>query len=108
MTFRLIVTAAARDDITRNAAWWAEHHSLEQALRWHDAIYDQLESLLKFPESYAFSAENDAFSCELRENLVGLGRHKTYRAIFTIAGKEVRVLAVRRASQGTFTPDELP
>lgn len=107
MTHRLIVTASARDDITRNAAWWAEHHSIEQALRWYDTIYEQLESLLTFPESYAFSSENDAFSYELREKLVGLGRHKTYRAIFTIAGEEVRVLAVRRASQDTFSPDEL-
>ena len=107
MTFRLIVTASARDDITRNAAWWAENHSLERALSWYDAIYEQLESLLTFPESYAFSAENDAFPYELREKLVGLGRHRTYRAIFTVAGEEVRVLAIRRTSQDTFTPDEL-
>lgn len=108
MNYRLNVTATARDDITRNAAWWAEHHSLDQALRWYDAIYEQLEMLLSFPESYAFSAENDGFRYELREKLIGVAHRKTYRAIFTIVEMEVRVLAVRRCSQDTFWPDDVP
>ncbi|MCA9123937.1 MAG: hypothetical protein H6822_20525 [Planctomycetaceae bacterium] len=45
MTFDLEITEAAHNDIIRNAAWWAEHHSYDQAIRWRDAIYKQLESL---------------------------------------------------------------
>lgn len=107
MTYRLNITTNARDDITRNAAWWAEHHSLDQALQWYDLVYEQLGELLEFPESYGLSVENGDFPYELREKLVGLGRRRTYRAIFTIAGSEIRVLAVRRAAQDTFTPDDL-
>lgn len=107
MSFWLNITMTARDDITRNAAWWAEHHSLAEALRWYDRIYEQLDTVLQFPESYALSAENDDFPYELREKLVGLGRRPMYRAVFAIVGTEVRVLAVRRASQDTFTPDDL-
>jgi plasmid stabilization system protein ParE len=107
MKYWLNVTATARDDITRNASWWAEHHSLDLALKWYDLVYEQLDEVLQLPESYSLSAENDVFPYELRESLVGLGRRKTYRAILTIAGSEVRVLAVRRASQDTFTPEDL-
>jgi plasmid stabilization system protein ParE len=102
----LNVTNQARDDITRNAAWWAERHSLEQALKWYDAVYEQLDTLLAFPESHSFAVENDAFQNEIREMLVG-GKNRTYRAVFTIRESEVRVLTVRRASQGALAPDEL-
>ncbi len=35
------------------------------------------------------------------------GKRRTYRAIFTIAASEVRVLTVRRALQRAVTPDDL-
>ncbi len=107
MSFRLKVTTTARDDITRNASWWAEHHSLEEALQWHDTVYEQLHEILTAPESYSLSAENDDFEYELRDKPVGLGCRKTYRAIFTIVDSEVRVLAVRRGAQGRFTRHEV-
>lgn len=103
MSFQLKVTAQARDDITRNASWWAENHSLDEALRWHDLVYEQLKEILDSPESYSLSEENDEFKYELREKLVGLGRRKTYRAIFTVIDSEVRILAVRRGAQDKFT-----
>ena len=106
MSFWLNVTKQARDDITRNAAWWAETHSLDAALKWYDSVYEQLNKLLPFPGSHGLSAENDLFPYELREMLVG-GKKRTYRAIFTIAGPEVRVLTVRRAAQCAITPDDI-
>lgn len=33
MTFELEITEASHDGITRNAVWWAEHHSYDQAIR---------------------------------------------------------------------------
>ncbi|QDS90833.1 hypothetical protein EC9_50510 [Rosistilla ulvae] len=105
MSFRLNVTNRARDDITRNASWWAENHSLDEALTWYDSVYDQLNELLAFPESHGLAAENDAFPYELREKLVG-GKKRTYRAIFTIEGAEIRVLTIRRAAQRAITPDD--
>ena len=106
MNFWLNITNQARDDITRNAAWWAEHHSLEQALKWYDAVYEQLDALLQLPDSHAFAAENAAFPYDIREKLVG-GKKRTYRAIFTIAEQEVRVLTVRHGSQSAMQPDEI-
>jgi plasmid stabilization system protein ParE len=106
MTYWLNVTNQARDDITRNAAWWAENHSLDEALKWYDSVYEQLNELLANPESHGFAPENDSFPYDLREKPVG-GKQRTYRAVFTVVLTEVRVLTVRRAAQRAITPDDV-
>jgi len=84
MTFRVVLLPQARRDIDRNADWWAEHHSVNDALRWSDAVYDQVAMLAEFPESHGLSAENGAFPYEIRDKLVGLGARRSWRALFTI------------------------
>jgi plasmid stabilization system protein ParE len=103
MTLRVTILPQARGDIDRNADWWADHHSVEQALQWSDAIYDQLETLRDSPERHSLAAENDEFRYEIREKLVGLGSRPGYRAVFTIKDDEVFVLTVRAAEQGRLT-----
>ena len=107
MTIRVIVLPQARGDINRNADWWAEHHSVEQALRWSDAIYDQIQTLADFPESNALSAENDDFPYEIRDKLLGLGSRPSYRGVFTIQGDTVFVLTVRRGAQFAVRPSDV-
>lgn len=107
MKNRLTVTPRARRDIDRNADWWADHHSIEQALKWSDAVYDQLESLRDFPESHSLSAENGQFDFEIPEKLVGLGPRPGYRAIYTIKGNEVFVLTVRAGEQDRLTANDI-
>lgn len=99
MTYRVIILSQARGDIDRNAEWWADHHSLDEALRWSDRVYEQLGTLTLFPESHSLSAENDEFSYEIREKFVGLGSRPSYRAVFTIKEGTVYVLTVRRCSE---------
>lgn len=84
MKFSVRVLPQAQRDVDRNAAWWAEHYSVEQAIRWSDAVYDQLEELSDFPESYSLSAEAGEFAYAIRDKLVGLGSRPNYRAVFTI------------------------
>lgn len=105
--YQLIVTSEARSDIDRNADWWAEHHSVEQAIAWTKAIYQQLESLRNLPESHTLSLENDAFDTEIREKLVGLGSRPRYRAVFTIKENNIYVLAVRAAEQDRLSPGDV-
>ena len=107
MSFRLTITSQARGDIDRNADWWAGHHSLEQALSWSDAVYDQLETLRDFAESHALSLENESFLFEIRDKLVGLGSRRRYRAVFTIRNDEVVVLMVRAAEESGITSDDV-
>jgi len=107
MTFRVIILPQAQRDIDRNADWWAEHHSVEQALQWSDTVYDQIETLTDFPESNGLSAENAEFPYEIRDQLLGLGPRPSYRAVFTVRGDTVYVLTVRRTAQDTLRPDQI-
>lgn len=107
MTFRVIILPQAHRDIDRNADWWADHHSVAQAVRWSDAIYDQIETLADLPESNALSVENDDFPYEIRDKLVGLGPRPSYRAVFTIKDDMVCVLTVRRGAQGVLRPSNV-
>ena len=107
MTFALEIADGAHEDITRNAVWWAEHHSYDQAIRWREAVYEQLESLREMPERYSLAAESPKFPYDLRERLVGLGNQRSYRALFTIKDETVYVLAIHRATQDVVSPDDL-
>lgn len=44
---------------------------------------------------------------ELRDELVGLGARRRYRAVFTIRDSEVIVLTVRAAEEDRLTPSDL-
>ena len=101
MRFHVSILTQTRRDIDRKADWWAEYHSVDQALRWSDAVYDQLESLADFPESNGLSAENDDFPFEIRDKVVGLGSRPGFRAVFTIKDDTVYVLTVRRSPFGS-------
>jgi plasmid stabilization system protein ParE len=107
MRFRVTILPRAKIDIDQNADWWADHRSTDQAVKWSDAIYDQIETLTAFPESNALSAENGRFPYEIRDKLVGLGSRKTYRAVFTIKDDEVFVLTVRAAEEDRLSPDDV-
>jgi plasmid stabilization system protein ParE len=107
VSHRLIILPQAKADVLRNAAWWADHHSSEQAAIWLDAVQSQLESLAEFPESHSLSAENDDFPYAIRDKLLGLGSRPSYRAVFTIKGDTVFVLTVRRSAQDVLRPSDV-
>ncbi|WP_068133997.1 type II toxin-antitoxin system RelE/ParE family toxin [Roseimaritima ulvae] len=68
----------------------------DQAIRWQDAIYTELEALAQLPERCSLALENGNHVQELRQLLVGLSNQRSYRAIFTIVDREVHVLTVQR------------
>jgi hypothetical protein len=51
------------------------------------------------PERHSLARENDEFPFELRQQLLGIGRRKSYRALFTIRESTVHVLEVLAAEQ---------
>jgi hypothetical protein len=108
MKYRVVVHPDAMDDIRRNARWWAEHHSQEQALAWYDHALASLYELEHLPERHAVSRENDDFPYEIRDLLFGLGSRPSCRAIFTIQYKTVHVLTVQRGAQNTLRPEDVP
>lgn len=106
-TFRVVLLPRAEADIEANAQWWAAHHSLEQAIRWFEAIHEQLQSLAILPESNGLSAEAADFQYEIRDKLLGFGSRPSYRAVFTIKDDAVYVLTVRRGAQDVIRPNDL-
>jgi plasmid stabilization system protein ParE len=100
---RVITLPRALADMLRNADWWARNRSFDEAADWFDAVQTQSESLAESADTYALSDEGDEFPLELRENFVGMGRRKGYRAVFTIRGDTVFVLTIRRFAQSRLT-----
>lgn len=107
MTYRVVVSRQANAEIVRNAMWWADNRSADQARRWRTAIYAKIYSLDALPASHARAVENGDFAYELRAALFGLGSRPTHRILFRIEGEEVRVLSVRSAAQDDVSPDEV-
>ena len=102
-TFKVITTRRAFEDLYRNMTWWADHHSVSEAVEFEETVNRQLATLAEMPERFGCAYENDSFEIELRQMLVGLGRHPSYRAIYTIRNSEVVVLAIRRGAEDKFT-----
>ena len=99
MKYRVVIHEVARDDIRRNACWWADNHSKVQAESWFHNAFDRIESLSALPESYPLAPENDDFPFDMPELHFGVGSRPSYRAVFVIRGDVVHVLSVRRAAQ---------
>lgn len=107
MSRPVLLAEPAFEDLRRNARWWAEHRSPEQALRWYEGFLAELESLAGHPEHYPLARENVKLPYELRELHYGLGPHPTHRAVFTVRPDAVLVLRIRHAAQADLTPDDL-
>ncbi len=107
MKYVVKILPRAKADIERNAQWWMDHHSVDQAVKWFFAVRSQILSLGEFPESHSLSYENDEFPYELREKLVGLGSRRSYRAVFTIRNETVFVIALLSAKQDRLHADDV-
>ena len=107
MKYRVVIHEMARQDIRRNARWWADNHSRAQSEIWFHNAFDSIEKLTTFPGSYPLAPENDDFPFEIRELHFGLGSRPGYRAVFAIRNETIHVLTVRRAAQDTIHPGDL-
>src|SRR5581483_9283326 len=107
MTFRVVITAQAEREMQRAFDWWAEHRSKSEADRWYIAFRNAIAELAHAPARHSQSRESHRFAYEIRDLLFGLGRRPTHRAVFTIRGEEVVVLAVRHVAQRDISPGDI-
>lgn len=89
----------ARDYISQSAP--------AAARRWYLGFLHALLVLEKLPARWPLAPENAEFPFELRQFLYRTKSRRTNRALFTIVGDEVRVLAIRRPGQPFITADEI-
>lgn len=107
MTYRVVFTQRASDEMDAAARWWAEHRSAQQAARWYAGFSEAIFSLTEFPERCSLARENGRFPYEIRELNFGLGSHPTHRAVFTVRPDVVLILTIRHSAQEDLGEDEL-
>jgi plasmid stabilization system protein ParE len=104
MTFRVTVAEHAEADL-RAATDWIASQSPEAAARWANGFQRVLQSLRSNPRRCGHANEHQKVPFELRQLLYG--RRRNYRAIFTIRGDEVVVLAIRHAARQDLSAEDL-
>lgn len=107
MSYQVIVLPKARDEMYRDALWWSEHRSADQAARWLAGFEDAINNLANDADTHPLARENGNFSFELRQKTFGLGPKPTHRAIFEISGDKVLVHGVRHLARRDIGPDDL-
>ena len=106
MTRRVITLRRAEADI-RSIVHWLSKHSRAGARSWLDA-YDRLvRRLSRSADACGGAAESFDTEFPIKQAFFRTPRGRTYRAIFLIAGDEVRILRVRGPGQAPVDPDEL-
>ena len=107
MTYRVILTGPARNDIRECVTWWRDHRSAAQAERWYNSIFPAIATLSENPERCSRSPEAAFYPTELRQLHFGIGRRTTHRIVFTIVDNDVWVLRVRHVAQQDLSLDDL-
>jgi plasmid stabilization system protein ParE len=88
----------------RAAADWIAQRSPKAGEKWLNGFVNALLSLAKNPRRCGLARESKGFPSELRQLL--FGRHKNYRAVYTIRDRSVVVLAIRHTSQDDISLDD--
>lgn len=107
MTYNVILTDRAEEDIQQAFDWWSENRSREQAARWYEGIYPAIESLGKSPRRFGYAIERELAPTLLRQMPYGIGRNPTHRILYTVDGENVVIIRVRHVAQTTLQPDGL-
>lgn len=86
---------------------WLGQLSPEGAKRWWAAFETAVQKLTENPERYGVAPEDAVTDAEIRQFLFKTPRGRTYRDVFTVMGKELRVLRIRGPGQPPLEADEL-
>jgi plasmid stabilization system protein ParE len=106
MKLEVIALRRAETDVRQITRWIAQH-SMQGASSWLDAYEELIDLLAEGAEAYPAALEDADCRITLRQALFGTRRGRKYRAIFTIAGDQVRILRVRGPGQPPLQEDEL-
>lgn len=105
MTYEVVVTAAARQNL-RDAFVWAAERAPQSAALWLQRFEVELQTLAAFPHRCEIAPENALVEHEVRQLIFGR-RQAAYRVLFTIVGDQVQVLHIRRAARDWAGPEDL-
>jgi plasmid stabilization system protein ParE len=84
---------------------WLRNRSSSGARNWLAALEAALHWLEANAASCPHAPEDDWFVEEIRDHLFKTKRGRPYRLLFTVAGKQVRVLHIRGPGQDLVRPE---
>ena len=106
MKYNVVALRRADADV-RHISHWIAQRSLQGAESWLDAYEQLLARLAAHAGSCPTALEAADCTAPLKEAAFRTQHGRTYRAIFTIAGDEVRILRIRGPGQPPLQDDEL-
>ena len=100
--YAVVLEESAQAEVRESYDWgcraWGKHEAQHWARELRTAIFKQLGIV---PKAFPLAPEDDEFSEEIRQMIVG-----RYRVLFTIKGRRVHVLHVRGAYVRAVDPPE--
>jgi len=106
MSYRVRLTKAAEADFEERLTFLAER-SPSAAGKLHSKYLEALARLRDFPLSCGLAHETPRFAEEIRHLLLWVYPKRKCRALFTIRGDEVVILAIRAPGERTVEPKDL-
>jgi plasmid stabilization system protein ParE len=106
MTFDLVYTHQAKRDLN-DAADFIAQHAPQSAERWFNGFVAALATLRNDALLYSLAPENEQASVEVRQLIYRTKSRRANRALYTIRGTTVHILAIRRPGQDLLTDAEL-
>jgi plasmid stabilization system protein ParE len=108
MTYEVILTARARQDLREITAWYVQRSGRQDvADRWVDGFFDTLENLRTNPTRCPLVREVASLDMDVREIHYGSGRKKTHRILYEVIGECVFIMRIRHSAQRDITRDDL-
>lgn len=104
--YQVQLTESAERDVDSVLAWFAEQKAREAGSTWVVQLLKKIASLESRPERCPLAEESVELDIQIREILFGRRQHK-FRILFRIAGHQVFVIRIWRASRGTINSDSL-
>jgi plasmid stabilization system protein ParE len=92
-----MVTPEARADL-RDIYRYLRDHAPRAATQWSVSSRASIKTLSHFPERCPLAPESTHFDVPIRQMLLGTANRATYRVLFVIVDRSVRVIRVRHGS----------
>jgi plasmid stabilization system protein ParE len=109
MNYQVLLTSRAQLQLLRNAQWWSENRSTDQAARWLDGFEAAIAGLAHNPHQHRMAPESNRYQLPFpaRQLNFGIGNKPTHRAVFEVRGDTVYVVAIRHLAQDDLAAEEL-
>jgi len=106
MSFRVEYTLHAQGEI-EDSYLWIKERAPQAAEKWRDELIGKVEELADNPLRHPVAPESDKFPREIRQMLFRKRRGQ-FRVFYTIDGKRVVILSVRRSARKPLEGGDLP